>query len=111
MCLVCGLISCFESGTVTAENQADSMAPADQGFVVDLPRLEVHQSGHSVSHYEETRHVYAQMIESQEVWDFTKVSAIAQSYNSLAHVHHHLRVLGQLLTSLTCYVCNYRKTS
>lgn len=36
--------------------------------------IAVEQAGHSVKHYEESRHVYAQNIDTQQVWDFSRVS-------------------------------------
>jgi len=61
MCLVCGVIGCFEQQTVSRNEE-------------DVPfAISVEQSGHAVDHYEDTKHVYAQNIETQEVWDFNKV--------------------------------------
>ena len=66
MCLVCGLMGCFESRPITmivpegqeADNVIDERSlPA--GFVIELE-----QKGHAVDHYEESKHVYAQNIET-----------------------------------------------
>ena len=61
MCFICGVISCFETRTTVAAvvDASEDVAASD-----DLPFIEVQQSGHSVAHYEDTKHVYAQMIES-----------------------------------------------
>ena len=72
MCLVCGLIGCFESRPVST-TEADDEDGGD-GMIGLVPFIAMEQAGHSVKHYEETRHVYAQDIESQQVWDFNKVS-------------------------------------
>ena len=39
-------------------------------------QISVQQSGHSVQHYDETKHVYAQDLETQEVWDFSKMDYV-----------------------------------
>ena len=39
-------------------------------------QIGVAQTGHAVDHFRETGHVYAQDIETQEVWDFHKVSEV-----------------------------------
>ena len=78
MCLVCGHIACFEKKAVTqsyTDTQGEANEEGDKDlFVVDVPFITVQQSGHIVDHYEETKHVYAQNIETQEVWDFNRVS-------------------------------------
>ena len=67
MCLICGFIGCLSTKNVPVEveNGAND---------ITVTRIEVEQTGHSVDHYEQGRHVYAQNLESQEVWDFSKVS-------------------------------------
>ncbi len=55
MCLICGFIGCFR--VETAEKD-----------------MHLRNAGHSQEHYEESLHVYAMEMDTQTVWDFSRVS-------------------------------------
>ena len=52
MCLICGFIGCFSSKNMTVE-------VSEGENEISVTRIEVEQSGHSVDHYERSKHVYA----------------------------------------------------
>ena len=68
MCLICGFIGCFASKNVPIEVE-------EAQTEISVTKIDVEQVGHIVDHYESSKHLYAQNLESQEVWDFTNVSA------------------------------------
>lgn len=61
MCLVCGFVGCLRKVTYKPED-------------CDVPTITCQQAGHSFDHFQTNLHIYSQNIESQEVWDFSKVS-------------------------------------
>jgi hypothetical protein len=40
--------------------------------LIELPGIAVAMQGHAFDHFSDTKHVYCQNLETQEVWDFSK---------------------------------------